>query len=55
MPDDATGELPEKKLKLSITCHTCKNSLRMLNNVTVTMTVVATIGPASSGLAAGLT
>jgi hypothetical protein len=50
MPDQATGDLPEKSLKVLITCYTCTNSLKMLNNVKTTMRAVARIAPGWSGL-----
>jgi hypothetical protein len=52
MPYQATGDLPEKNLKVLITCYTRTNSLKMLNNVNMKMRVVATIAPCWSCLAA---
>jgi hypothetical protein len=50
MPGQATGDLPEKSLKVLITCHTCTNSLKMFNNVKMTMRAVARIASGWSGL-----
>ena len=44
-----------KLVVVIITDLTCTNSLMILNTVTMTMTVVAIIGPVSFGLAAGST
>ena len=50
MPDQATCDLPEKNLQVLITCYTCTNSLKMLNNVKMTMRAVGRIAPGWSGL-----
>jgi hypothetical protein len=50
MPDRATCDLPEKNLKVLITCYTRTNSLKMLNNVNMKMRVVATIARCWLGL-----